>query len=119
MDTTTARRGSSASDKQLGRAAAEGKSARFYTDGVKEPPVLGYVVGMDDYHWTVAALGSEGLGVVTLIHRSCPVISISPEPSLEAEPDEFRAWLTGVGGKFWELCSQRYLGKPVPSSSNK
>lgn len=116
MDTTT-RRGSTASDKQLGRAAAEGKSARFYTDGVEKPPVLGYVVGMDDYHWTVATVATDGIGVVTLVHRSCPLIAINSVPSLGNEPEEFREWLSSVGGPFWEFCSKKYLGKPVPSSN--
>lgn len=123
METTT-RRGSTASDKQLGRAAAEGKTARFYTDGVDKPPVLGYLVGMDDYHWTVATLSSaempeDRVPLVTLVHRSCPLISISPEPTLAVEPEAYREWLTGVGGKFWEFCSKKYLGKPVPSSTNE
>ena len=117
MDTTTTRRGSTVSDKQLGRAAAEGKAVRFYTEGTEKPPVLGYVVGMDDYHWAVGILSTEGLPLVTLIHRSCPVISISPDTTLTEEPEGYREWLTGVGGQFREFCSKKYLGKPVPSSN--
>ena len=117
MDTTTTRRGSSVSDKQLGRAAAEGKAVRFYTEGTEKPPVLGYVVGMDDYHWAVGIVSTEGLPLVTLIHRSCPVISISPEETLATEPESYRAWVIGLSAQFREFCSKKYLGKPVPSGN--
>lgn len=120
MDTIpTQRRGSSVSDRQLGRAAVEGKVITFHVALPGQPFVAGYLVGMDDYHWAVGAKGNEESFIVTLVHRSCPLVSISAEVCLPNEPEDFRSWVTGVGSSFWNTCSKKYLGKPVPSSTNE
>jgi sRNA-binding regulator protein Hfq len=109
-------RGSSVSDKQMGRAAAEGTQVvMFLASGTD---ISGYVVGMDDYHWLLASV-SEGLRIVHLVHKTCPLVSFLPH-GLDQEDEEDQQWVTSIGSPFWGFCRRTYLGEnPVPPRPRK
>lgn len=109
------KRGSSVSDKQIARAASEGTQTVMFL-GNAGGEITGYVVGMDDYHWLLASV-SEGLQIVHLVHKTCPLVSFLPL-GLDQEDEEDRLWVTSVGKSFWDFCRRTYLGensvRPTP-----
>lgn len=113
MDESRIPRGSSVSDKQLGRAAAEGRALSFH--GHQGAIVRNaYLIGMDDYHWVVARMtdlvGNEQS--VMLIHKSCPMVVIeSPAASIDTQHENQQTWYAEVGGAFRSFCRRTYLGK--------
>lgn len=107
--------GSSMSDKQIARAAVEGRRLIFRT--VAFTPLDGYVVGMDDYHWLIASIGEELTDPVftTLVHKTCPLVSFT-DTYLADEPDEDRTAIQQIGRPFWESCMRLGL---APATSNQ
>jgi hypothetical protein len=96
--------GSAMSDKQMARAAVDGRMLVFRT-GVLVP-LEGYVVGMDDFHWLIATPANldEGEPVLTtLIHKSCPLVTFT-ETYLVDEDQEDRTKIQQIGGHFWTWC---------------
>lgn len=75
------RRGSTASDKQIWRAVAEERFVRFHSFS-DYPPVDGWVMGLDDYHYVVA----QGDGSVLLVHKACPVVTITGNTLADQTP---------------------------------
>lgn len=111
------RMGSAMSDRQIARAAVDGRKLEFRT-GVMLP-VAGYVVGMDDYYWFVAepsgiTLDGEDVeehGVQpTLVHKSCALVTFTDE-YLEGELDEDRQRIRSIGRPFWEWCVTQGLAR--------
>lgn len=82
------RRGSEASDRQVHFAVKDGRHVTFRMDG-PYPPLNGYVIGVDDYHWVV--LDREG--ATHLVHKSCQWVTIG-RPMLDSESEEIRAAAT-------------------------
>lgn len=100
------------SDRQIAYAATSGRKVTF-TVVHQEQPIVGYVVGSDDYHWLVADPSGEGDVVTTsLVHKGlAPVATISPVSTLENEPPAVRAAVEGIGRGFWLFCDREYFGK--------
>jgi hypothetical protein len=108
---TKKRLGSSMSDKQMARAAVEGRKIIFCT-GVLTP-MEGYVVGMDDYHWLIAAPSEGERGVqTTLVHKSCPLVTFTAD-LLSGEIDEDREKIQSIGHSFWRYCVDNGLSRPT------
>lgn len=107
------------SDRQIGRAAVDGKRITFkIIASAYSYEVIGYVVGMDDYHWLVAVPQEEGAGL-TLVHKgSADVINIHRDPSLEFEPPYIRSEVEAVGTDFWGFCSRTYL-RPIKAENEE
>lgn len=100
------------SDKQIARAAVEGQRLIFRTGAWT--PVDGYVVGMDDYHWLIAAPGEESTDpvITTLIHKTCPLVSFT-DTYLADEPEEDRIVIQQIGRPFWESCVKQGLVRAI------
>jgi hypothetical protein len=96
------------SQKTIARAAVDGRKLRFIFAGLE--PVWGYVVQMDDYHLKVACPRDSGEVVVTLVHKSCPIMEIT-SMTLASETDEIRQQVQRIGGPFFDLCRRLYLRK--------
>lgn len=110
------RSGSFMSDRQIGRAAAEGQRLIFIT---LVGPVSGYVVGADDFSWLVATVAStvDRPGVV-LVHKSCPIVEFEGI-FLDAETEEDQKTVRDLGTAFWNHCKTKYLGKTVTTSQEQ
>lgn len=89
------RRGSEASDRQIHAAVKEQR--RIEVD-LPSGPISGYVMGMDDYHWVIAASS----GQTYLVHKSAPCLVVTsvtiaedPDatPDLMTKVDAFRRWV--------------------------
>lgn len=95
--------GSGMSDKQIARAAVEGRRLIFRT--VAFTPLDGYVVGMDDFHWLIASPGELDHEPVftTLVHKTCPLVSFT-DTFLVDEPEQDRKEIQRIGRSFWEFC---------------
>jgi hypothetical protein len=106
------RRGSFMSDRQLARAAVDGKKITFKIIASEYSyEVMGYVVGMDDYHWLVAVPVAEGARL-TLVHKgSADVINIPRDPHLNDEKPHVQEDVRAVGTDFWSFCRRNYLGQ--------
>lgn len=104
------------SDKQIARAAVNGQLLEF-TTGVLMP-IMGYVVGMDDYHWLVAMPsddGEHGLPVRTvLVHKSCPLVTFH-EGYLVDETEGDRQTVRAIGRAFWDYCVTSGLTRAIPT----
>lgn len=108
---TKKRFGSAMSDKQIARAAVEGRKLIFRT-GVLIP-LGGYVVGMDNYHWLIAAPSEGDTSVQTsLIHKSCPLVTFTSE-YLSGEISEDRKEIQRIGSPFWRYCIDNGLSRPT------
>lgn len=121
LNTQTATRprktGSAMSDKQIARAAVEGRKIVFYSGVLM--PVEGYVVGMDDYHWLIATPSERDLGVQTaLVHKTCPLVSFTGE-FLAGEIDEDREKIRSIGRTFWDFCISHHLTRSVPTDKEQ
>lgn len=100
------RQGAAMSDKQIGRAAFEGRKIAFHT-GVFD--LAGYVVGSDDFHWLVAAIHRDRGVYTALVHKTCPVVVFTPDLlSEESEPN--RKAVEAIGSAFWAWCGKTYVG---------
>ena len=78
----------------------------------------GYLVGMDDYHWLIAA--SKGDDVeTTLVHKSsADLVTISKESSLDSEPDTVKVAVEEIGRGFFAFCDRTYFGKTIVPPAN-
>ena len=77
------RRGSDSSDRQIFFAVKKESQVTFRVFP-NSPPVSGFVMGIDDYHWVVYSPSTER---VVLVHKSCPQVEISRE-GIEALPQQ-------------------------------
>jgi hypothetical protein len=102
------RMGSSVSAKAMARAAVEGKRIIFNITG--DWAVCGYLVGMDDFHWIVAEVGSSDSPEISLVHKTIPVVTFTAV-TLEKETEEFRQNVKKIGQSFWDNCKKQYLGR--------
>lgn len=111
------RSASDLSDKQIAQAAMRGRKVTFsFVATQPAHELVGYVVGMDSYHWMVATPVGETPGedpiVLTLVHKSQPgMIRLHTAPTLDTEPDETRQALARVGQGFWSHCQSTYAGR--------
>jgi len=106
------RSGSAMSTKQMAYAATAGRKItfRFLSAGVD---VQGYLVGMDDYHWMVAAPNPKNEPVVetVLVHKgSADLIKIDRTSTLGAEPPAVRMAVDEIGRPFFTHCAETYSG---------
>lgn len=109
--------GSAMSDKQIARAAVEGRKLVFRTEVLV--PMEGYIVGTDDYHWLVACPSQENQGVqTTLVHKSCPLVTFTEE-FLTGELDEDREHIQRIGMSFWNYCISSGLSRPVTTDQER
>lgn len=76
--------GDELSRKQLGRTVAEGCRIIVHLPNLPfDSPLVGYLCGVDDYHWMVVT--PEGKKV--LVHKgAAALIELSDEPTLADEP---------------------------------
>lgn len=100
------RRGAATSDKQVGRAAVEGRKLAFHTDAFD---LAGYVVGSDDFHWFVAAIHRDRGVYTALVHKTCPVVVFTPD-MLSEESEVNRKAVEAIGEPFWAVCGKTYVG---------
>jgi hypothetical protein len=109
--------GSAMSDKQMARAAVDGRMLLFRT-GVLVP-MDGYVVGMDDFHWLIAT-PSDGHEPVqmTLVHKTCPLITFT-DHYLVDEDEVDRAKIQKIGSAFWNWCVTCGLARSVPTDQEQ
>lgn len=99
-------------------AAVDGRKVTFRL--ATGEPIIGYVVGMDDYHWHVAHTDASQNVVTTLVHKGlAPAVTISPHSTLVNEDSHIQGLVSKIGGGFWRFCQQNYLGKTNPASQEK
>lgn len=100
----------------MARAATSGRSLAFFSVGTVMP-LEGYLVGSDDFHWLVVHSEEDGYPV-SLVHKgSTTRITISPKPTLYAEPTEYQDRVRQIGTGFWEYCDKTYNPKPATTKS--
>lgn len=97
---TAVPRGAHLSNKQIARAAVDGKIVTFFS-APESILARGYVVGMDDYHWMVYTSSGD----IALVHKSAPMVKISEI----GPPDEIHK-AARVGESFWAYCRENILG---------
>jgi len=110
------RAGSAMSTKQMAYAAVAGRRLTVHIPGC--PPLFGYLVGMDDFHWLVAEIheGRPQPQVSThLVHKSAPRIRIDHEASLSDESTAAQALVNEIGGSFFAHCQDKILARPALS----
>lgn len=88
------------STKQISRAATDGRKLAFNTMSTS---VVGYVVGMDDYHWLVMNLISDTLA---LVHKGSTPTVIFMEEMLAGEGDDLQERVREVGQPFWDSLKE-------------
>lgn len=71
---TPVRRGSTFSDRQIFAAVKDGRAIEFVLPATTERKVIGWVYGVDDYHWGVV----DQRGSTFLVHKSAPLLQILP-----------------------------------------
>lgn len=105
------RRGSSASDKQVAWAVKDALAVAFHVFP-GEPPVFGWVMGMDDYHWVVCSpAASHGVGVeIVLVHRSCPEVRIT-SVGLDTVDDLTALEVRKRVDRFQQYIMQQHFGR--------
>lgn len=105
--------GSAMSDKQMARAAVDGRMLVFRT-GVLVP-MEGYVVGMDDFHWLIAT-PSDGHEPVqtTLVHKTCPLVTFTDHYLVDESAGD-REKVQKIGDAFWTWCVMCGLARSVPT----
>lgn len=114
---TLSRPRSAMTDKQMGRAAAEGRRMRFVTGVVTYE---GYLVGADDFHWMVAVPASSATTAdfVVMVHKSCPSVEISTI-LLDEQPSATRQFVERIGHAYWAYCKKTYLGHTTASDQEQ
>lgn len=111
--------GASVSTKQLARAAAEGRKITFTTSAPASEQITGYLVGMDDYHFFVAAPVSGRSEVdMVFVHKSAPFFKIGRHPMLDTEPEAIRADVENIGGHFIRRCRNEVTGRSDTPTAN-
>lgn len=109
------RRGSFLSDKQVVEASRRGRHVTFKV--LKSQPaheVVGYVVGMDDYHWMVAcpqvievvSPRGEDLIKIRLVHKSADLIELDTKNTLDSLSVEHQDAIKKIGESFWASQSR-------------
>ena len=68
--TSTRRRGSTFSDRQIAQSVKDGKP--IMVGASEEEEVWGWVYGADDFHWGIVTTGGE----TYLVHKTAPLIRI-------------------------------------------
>jgi hypothetical protein len=94
------------STKQVGRAAVDTRKLRFVMN-VNIDPIVGYVVGMDDYHWLVAHQPSSPPPSIALVHKGSTSYVDFTNTFLESEDDAFQSFARKVGESFWNGLAQK------------
>lgn len=97
-------RGSQLSDKQLARTVVLGQKVTFVV--AAQEPVVGYVFGVDDYHWAVVTPEGE----TTLVHKSTPLVHIASSSTYDDEPR--REELEAMVAPFRRVVARRFRGVP-------
>lgn len=112
--------GAHMSTKQIAKAALAGRKATFkYLHTMPVQEVVGYFVGMDDFHFLVASVIPEGdrasedqLISTSLIHKaSADIIGLASESTLDSELPAVRAGIAAIGDPFWQWCARNYTGR--------
>jgi hypothetical protein len=93
------------SSKQISRAAMDRTRLRFRLN-VNIDPIVGYVVGMDDYHWLVANQEAH----VMLVHKGSTVTVEFTEQTLDNEPLDMQSRIAKIGQPFWDACTRQQRG---------
>lgn len=106
------RSGSFMSDRQIGRAAAEGRRLTFRT---VTGTIRGYVVGADDFSWLVAVILLDGSVRPNLVHKACPLVEFE-DVFLTTETEDDQKTIRDLGTAFWNHCNTKYLGKTATTS---
>lgn len=103
------------SNKQVGRAAYERRKISFRIFGDR-PPIRGYVVGSDDFHWFVGVPTDRTNDdpYVALVHKTCPLV-VFTNTHLEQEDEESKTFIQKAGQPFWEYCGKTYRGLSAPN----
>lgn len=87
---STARRGSSFSDKQIFAAVRADRRIKVTVEG---ECFEGWVFGVDDFHWGIV----DEHGATALVHKSAPLVRFLPAQTLpsrvEAKVAPFRRWV--------------------------
>jgi hypothetical protein len=91
--------GSDVSRRQIEWAAKSRRQVRFVT--VVET-IIGYVVGQDDYHWKVAAIGQQSDVEVVLVHKGQTPVVRFPDRMLDQEPEVARTSIEKIGTAYWK-----------------
>ena len=114
------RPGSFVSDRQIGQAAARGRRVTFRWFGTQPAhEIVGYIVGMDHYHWLVATVtppemrhdGEEPVEVM-LVHKArADLIRLARTSTIEDEDLPVQESLRQVGQSFWRHCESTYAGR--------
>lgn len=108
--------GSQMSSREIARAAVEGRRVTFkYFAGNGDHSVRGYVVGSDDFHWKVVVLSPDAQIELALVHKGlAPLTVFGLEPTLGAEPEEYREAVQKIGQRYWDFCRESHLiSKPA------
>lgn len=110
--TGAARSGSRVSSRQMAYASVNGrKITAIYFRGDAEHCVTGYVVGMDDYHWLIAdtQVWQRTHELVLLPKGRVDLIRLSPDSTLDKEPDAVREAIEKQSRGFHVWCEQNNL----------
>lgn len=111
------RTGSSMSTKQFARAVAHGRKVAFrFIRGEHSTVLEGYVVGMDDYHILLATLEPnsiepDSISVRLVAKGRADITTLSPDSTLDAEPELVQKAVEEVGRGFIAYCRRTALGE--------
>jgi hypothetical protein len=98
--------GAALSIKQLAHSVKDGRQVRFHLTTGDE--IIGYVCGMDDYHWMVVTSS----GTKHLLHKAGVVLlDLLPDPTLDQEPEQEA--LERVIGHFRAYIMEHHFKQPM------
>lgn len=100
------------SSKQLAYVATAGRQIRFdfLSSGAC---VIGYLVGMDDFHWMVATVDAVDATICTvLLHKGAvDMVTLTGTRVLTDEDPSAKVAIEEIGRPFFDFCERTYFGK--------
>lgn len=101
--------GSEHSRKQIGYSVANGQAVTFISPAGER--VTGYVIGMDDFHWSVVTVELETWGV----HKAGTWFKVHPEHSYENLHEDTKHQLDAMVIPFRQWVAEHVLGQQPPA----
>lgn len=101
--------GNGLSSKQLARTVIDGKRVTFRVG--PEAEVVGYLCGMDDFHWMVVTPDTQ----VHLVHKGqASIITLADESTYEGEPQHEA--LEKIVAPFRAFVQGSFFGRAQPAA---
>lgn len=105
------KRGSAASDKQIAFAVRDGHPVQVRLANGEHLVTLGYVIGVDDYHWVVI---DHDL-CTHLVHKSAPCVTILSHLSLDQDSHPNVSAIREAAAGFRERVLKDHFNQQTPA----